>query len=154
MVIFCKYFQYLKLFDDWWLSIHPPVVSLFICDDRNIADQLGTNPSQCTSDTVLTQSLLLLALMGMFEDEEVVPRRIFGNPEGKLVGLCWFGVNQLNSLLLHIQPLWRHRNKQTQCQNSGCGRTLTTGFWTWKTSNVQIKCREMLFCVFHSTVMS
>lgn len=51
--------------------------------------------------------------MGMFEDEEVVPRRIFGNPEGKLVGLCWFGVNQLNSLLLHIQPLWRHRNKQT-----------------------------------------
>lgn len=113
MVIFCKYFQYLKLFDDWWLSIHPPVVSLFICDDKNIADQLGTNPSQCTSDTVLTQSLLLLALMGMFEDEEVVPRRIFGNPEGKLVGLCWFGVNQLNSLLLHIQPLWRHRNKQT-----------------------------------------
>lgn len=53
----------------------------------------------------LTQRLLPLALVGMFEDEEVVSGRIGGNPVGKLVGLCRFGVNQLNGLFLYIQPL-------------------------------------------------
>ena len=54
---------------------------------------------------VLTQGLLELALVGMFEDEEVVSGRIFGNPTGKLLRLCRFGVNQLNGLFLYIQPL-------------------------------------------------
>lgn len=54
---------------------------------------------------VLTQCLLQLALVGMFEDEEVISGRIFGNPTGKFLRLCRFGVNQLNGLSVYVQLL-------------------------------------------------
>lgn len=59
----------------------------------------------------ITESLIPLALVGMFEDKEVVSWGICGNPEGKLVDFCWFGVNQLDGLFLNIQPL-QHTTRQ------------------------------------------
>lgn len=63
-------------------------------------------------DCLLTQCLLQLTLVGMLEDEEVVSGWVCGNPVGKLLGLCRFGVNQLNGLFLYIQPLRRNTHKQ------------------------------------------
>lgn len=64
------------------------------------------------SEFLLTQSFLLLALMGMFEDEKVVSRWICGNPVGKFVDFCRFSVNQLDGLSVYIQPLQHNIRKQ------------------------------------------
>ena len=55
----------------------------------------------------VTQGLLELVLVGVFEDEEMVSGGVGGNPVGKLSGLCGVGVYQLNRLPLYIQPLER-----------------------------------------------
>ena len=53
----------------------------------------------------VTQGLLKLVLVGVFEDEEMVSGGVGGNPVGKLSGLRWVGVDQLDRLPLYIQPL-------------------------------------------------
>lgn len=58
---------------------------------------------QC--ERTLTQCLLRLTLVGVFEDEEVVSGGISGDPVLKLLSLCGFGVHQLNGLFLYVQPL-------------------------------------------------
>lgn len=75
---------------------------------------------------LLTQCLLQLTLVGMFEDEEVVSGGICGNPVGKLLGLCRFGVNQLNGLFLHIQPLRHNMHKQALFRSSHAQPILLT----------------------------
>lgn len=63
-------------------------------------------------ERTLTQCLLRLTLVGVFEDEEVVSGGISGDPVLELLGLCGFGVHQLNGLFLYIQPLQRKSHPQ------------------------------------------
>lgn len=43
--------------------------------------------------------------MGVFVEEEVVSSGVFGNPAGQIPGFRRVGVDQLDGLLLHVQPL-------------------------------------------------
>lgn len=47
--------------------------------------------------------------MGVFVKEEVISGSVFGNSAGQISSIRWVGVDQLDCLLLYIQPL-KHNN--------------------------------------------
>lgn len=84
---------------------HPPGVRKLF--SKILAPQCGRT---------LTQCLLRLTLVGVFEDEEVVSGGISGDPVLKLLSLCGFGVHQLNGLFLDVQPL-QHKSHTVNFTN-------------------------------------
>lgn len=95
---------------DALLLSHLLVHACTLCTDVN---RVSGNRAQWPTDR-----FKVVSFVGVFVKEEVVSGSVFGNSAGQISSFCQVAVDQLDCLLLYIQPLKHNNNAQyTQCSS-------------------------------------